>query len=329
MKVERIGCHEAAPPRATDLPAWTLLGATLLLIALLELWRPLPIAPLSLLPFVTACTPLVCIALFYSRIRPQENLVATAQSLLQMLVFSALGCVLQYLLAREGGALWDASFVAMDRSLGLDWLAYVQAVEARPALRSALTFAYAALISEAICVVLILGMTNRLEALRIFVLAGMMAGGIIILLSPIFPSTSCFVFLGLTQEDFRNVHVTAGYAQNVDYQALRDGTFAMIHLPKMQGIIAFPSYHASLATVNAWGFWKCGKTWLRVPGISLALGTIASAPIDGGHYFVDVLAGLVIAIPSMFIAKRLVLWKGPALRLRALPSRRSREAFAR
>ena len=329
MEVERIGCDEAAPPIATDVAAWTLLGVALVLIALLELWRPLPIAPASILPFTLACTPLVCIALFYSRIRPQENLVATAQSLLQMLIFSALGCLLQYLLAREGGALWDAWFAAMDRSLGLDWLAYIQAVEARPRLRSALTFAYATLISEAICVVLILGMTDRLQALRIFVLAGMMAGGIIILLSPMFPSTSCFVFLGLTQEDFQNVHVTAGYAQNADYQALRGGTFAMIYLPKMQGIIAFPSYHASLATVNAWGFWRSGKTWLRVPGISLALGTIASAPVDGGHYFVDVLAGIAIAIPSIFAAKRLVLWNGTALSLRALPFRRSREAFAR
>lgn len=329
MKVERIGCIEPAPPPATDLAAWTLLGAMAFLIVMLELRRPLPIAPASVLPFIMACTPLVCIALFYSLIRPQENLVATAQSLLQMLVFSALGGVLQYLLAREGGALWDAWFVATDRSLGFDWLAYVQTVEAHPALRSALTFAYAALISEAICVVLILGTTNRLEALRIFVLAGMIAGGVIILLSPLFPSTSCFVFLGLNQADFQNVHVTAGYAQNADYQALRSGTFAMIRLPQMQGIIAFPSYHASLATVNAWGFWKSGRTWLRLPGMSLALGTIASAPIDGGHYFVDVLAGIAIAIPSICAAKRLVLWNASASTLKTLSFRRSGEAIAR
>jgi membrane-associated phospholipid phosphatase len=156
----------------------------------------------------------------------------------------------------------------------------------------------------------------------------MLCGAVTILLSPLFPSVSSYVFLGLGPAEFRNVNVSPGYTQFAHLDALRKGTLTLIELPKLQGIIAFPSYHAGLATVNAWGFWNARSTWLRIGGVLLATGTIVSAPVHGGHYFADVMAGMAIAVLSIEAARRLAYWRGPAIPLRASPFRRSREAFA-
>jgi membrane-associated phospholipid phosphatase len=96
----------------------------------------------------------------------------------------------------------------------------------------------------------------------------------------------------------------------------------------LQGIIAFPSYHAGLAMITLWGFWRSGTKWIRWPGIALALATILSTPVDGGHYLVDVIAGLCVAGCSLALAQRAIFWRFRVAPLRASPFRRSREAFA-
>ena len=62
--------------------------------------------------------------------------------------------------------------------------------------------------------------------------------------------------------------------------------------------------------------------------MAVALTTLAATPVDGGHYFVDVLAGIAIAAASLAAASRLVFVRLPLPAIRALPFRRSREAFA-
>jgi len=305
-----------------------LLASIAVLIGVLELRRPLVIEPASSIPFLIACAPVVAVALCYTYLRPRQNFAVMAITLSQMLVFSMMGCVLQYLLAREGGPMWDATLSGCDKALGVDWLSLVRTVDAHPVVAWTLGKAYQAMIPEAIAVILILGVLNRLDQLRVFLLAGMLCGAIIIILSPLFPSVSSYVFLGLTQADFKHVNVVPGYSQLADFEALRRGTFTVIHLPQLQGIIAFPSYHAGLATTNAWGFWNSRIEWLRWPGMLLAAATIISAPVFGGHYVVDVLGGIAIAVCSIIAAKRLAYWRGITLPLKASLSGHSEEAFA-
>ena len=114
-----------------------------------------------------------------------------------------------------------------------------------------------------------------------------------------------------------------------DLKALRDGTFAELRLSSMQGIITFPSYHAGLSLVSLWGFWASRMAWLRWPGMTLAALTIAATPVDGGHYLVDVLAGVAIAAVSVAAAVRAVRWTPALPRFTASPSRHSHAASAR
>lgn len=287
-----------------------------MLIAALELRAPLAVDPASTIPFLAACSPLAAIALFYGRVRPNENLALMATTLLQVLLFSALGSILQYLLAREGGQLWNPELTRWDRSLGIEWTALVRTVDRLPAAAFALKIAYKSLIPQVVVLVVLLGLGGRRDLLRAYMLAGMLCGASCILLSTMFPAVASYVHLGLRARDYPNLDLDLSYAAAAELDALRAGRLMLIRLPDMQGIVTFPSYHAGLATVNLWAFLNGGRSKARILGAIAALGTIVSAPIHGGHYVVDVLAGIAIGTASILAACRLIYWRAARLRLR-------------
>lgn len=316
----------ATPTPTSDNAAWASIALLALGVSIAELASPMPIAAWSLQTLAIACAALGGAAYFYRTVRHRENFAVMCIALMQVLLFSALGSILSYLLARGGGLLWDQSFTAWDRALGLDWLGFVRAVDQHGWLVTALRLAYASLIPQIIVLVLVLGFTGRLEKLRGVMLGAILCGTVCVLASPFFPAVSNYVALGLTAADFRHVDPYAGYIHLADFNGLRDGTMSVLDLAKMQGIITFPSYHAGLSAVTLWGFWTSGVRWLKWTGPIVALGTIVATPVDGGHYFVDVLAGIAIAIASVLVARRAVRWTPAWPRLTASPSRRSHAA---
>jgi membrane-associated phospholipid phosphatase len=77
---------------------------------------------------------------------------------------------------------------------------------------------------------------------------------------------------------------------------LRDGTFRHLVAEGAEGIISFPSLHAGLGLLFAFALWPIGYIgWIS---LLLNLMMIAATPVDGSHYFSDVLAGLTIAALS-------------------------------
>jgi hypothetical protein len=314
--------------RTGESAAWALIGALAAAVVALQLWSPLPVAPGSLVALATACAALGCTAIFYRRVRVQENFAIICTGLTQVLLFSAVGSILSYLLAREGGALWDARLEAWDAALGFDWLAYVRLVDAQGWLVAPVRWAYASLVPQLIVLVLALGFSMQIARLRRLVFAAMLSGTITILLSALFPAVGYYVHHGLTAADFEHIRPWAGLVHEADFMALRNGTMTALRLTEMQGIVTFPSYHAGLATVTLWGFWVSRLAWLKWPGTAVALATILATPIDGGHYLVDVLAGIAVGALAIAAAGRAICWRPEGL-FRSSPSRRSRAAFAR
>jgi membrane-associated phospholipid phosphatase len=74
---------------------------------------------------------------------------------------------------------------------------------------------------------------------------------------------------------------------------LRDGTFRHLVAEGAEGIITFPSLHAALGLLFIFALWPVRYIgWISV---LLNLAMIAATPVDGGHYFSDVVAGLTLA----------------------------------
>ena len=321
----------SAAPRSgefqtSDAAGWALLLLLALGLLAVQLTAPLTIDPASLIKLAVAGSTLVAAALFYRWRRPNPAFAAMCFGLTQVLLFSAMGALLSYALARNGGALWDESFARWDRALGFDWLGYVRWVDQSELIATTYRYAYASLVPQVVVLVIVLGFTLRLALLRAVLAAAMISGTSIVLLSALFPAESNFVALGLKAEDFTHVNPFAGFSHYPHLVALREGTEFVIRLPEMQGIITFPSYHAGLATVTLWGFVRSGIAPLQWLGGLTALLTILATPVDGGHYVVDVLAGIGIAAASILAARQAVRWS-PALRpIRPSPFRRSRAA---
>jgi hypothetical protein len=321
--------RRSAQATSNDSASWAVIGALVIAVVAAELVSPLAIAIGSLANLALACVALGSAAAFYRFVRINERFSAACTGLAQALLFSAAGAILSYLLARDGGALWDGTLHRWDRVLGFDWLGYAHAVDAHPWLVAIFNIAYGSLISQTILVILALGFSGRIEALRMFILAAILSGSTAILLSPLFPAVGNFTYLGLKHSGFAHVWQSANLADVRDFLAVRNGSMAVLDLRKMQGIIVFPSYHGALATTTLWAFWRSGLKWLRWGGSLLAALTIAATPINGGHYGVDILAGVAVAAASIAAAKRLVYLRLPFAAIRAWPFRRSREAFAR
>jgi membrane-associated phospholipid phosphatase len=321
--------HSNERGESGDLAAWAAIALLALGVALCQWLRPLPVAPDSLIPLVIACGALFGAAWFYRSVRRREHFAVMCVALAQVILFTAFGIVLSYLLARSGGALWDSRLAEWDRAIGFDWLAYVRAIDGSSIATAWFKLAYASLIPQVITLVIALGFMRRLADLRAVMLAAILAGTITILVSPFFPAVGNYVHLGLTARDFANVDPFAGYVHLADFNGLRDGSTGALRLGAMEGIITFPSYHAGLSVVTLWGFWLTRIAWLKWPGMLLAATTIAATPVDGGHYLVDVIAGGAIAVAAIFAAREAVYWQPEFARLRASPSRRSRAASAR
>lgn len=294
-----------------DDAAWLILLGILLLVAALQWRTPLWVEPAGLLPISLATLALGGAASFYARVRVRPNFSAMCLSLLQILLFSTIGSLLSYLLAREGGPLWDTTLARWDAAIGFDWLSYVRWIDDHGWMVLPLKIAYASLIPQILILVLAQGFAGRISDMRRMIFAAMLCGTITILLSPLFPAVSNFVHLGLQSQDFTHVDPWAGYIHLADYQSLRAGTMHSLMLTKAQGIITFPSYHAGLATVTLWAFWR--TPWVRWPGVVTAILTIVATPVDGGHYLVDILAGIALASACIALSSKATDWRWPSM----------------
>jgi membrane-associated phospholipid phosphatase len=112
--------------------------------------------------------------------------------------------------------------------------------------------------------------------------------------------------LGLSPSDY--AHITpSGYLDQLrDFPRVRDGSLRDLHIVDLVGIITFPSFHAAACVLYLWALWAIW--WMR-PIMVVTNGLMLLAtPVGGGHYFVDVFAGMAVAVLAIAAAKWLDAW---------------------
>ena len=287
----------SSPSRTGDLASWLLLGAMLLLFLGLNRQDPFTIAPeKAILP---AMGLLVLLTMSIAgRLWSMPRLAAAGTAFLQMTLFTMLGVMLSYVIAARGGALWDMQLESWDRALGLDWAAIRDMVDRSSALVTLLGLGYHSLIPQMIVAVVALSCLGRFDELRITVAAAILSGFATILISGLMPAD------GNLFDPARYDHLwpPVALSQAELIAGLRTGTTRVLDLTAMQGIITFPSYHAALAGIFIWAFGAVPK--LAIPAALWSRLTIVATPLGGGHYAVDVLAGLALATISVPAAGR-------------------------
>lgn len=291
-------------PATRDRAAWFILLAMVIACVVLQ-----PATPLTLIPH-TAALPMAGLALLaalslWGQLTDRPRLAWIGIAFLQMTLFTLLGIVLSYALAAQSGALWDPRFAAWDRALGLDWPALRAGLDEWPVLVWVLSLSYYSLVPQMIVAIVGLGACERQDTLRLIVCAALLAGFATILLSGLTPATGNLFEAG----DYDHLWPAVTAMTSEEVLRLRDGSLRALDLGQLMGIVTFPSYHAALALIFIRAFRDVPR--LRMIGAIWAMLTIVATPINGGHYLVDVLAGLALGWASLPVAAWLIR-PGPA-----------------
>lgn len=249
---------------------------------------------------VGACLALVAGSVFYRRWRPDPRLASGLENTAQLIAFAAVGAPLSYLAAATDLPLIDHAFDAIDRALGLDWMALLGVMNAHPALYAVMRPVYLSLTLQMTLVTLCLAFSGRLIGLRVYLIAFMLSALATIALSAVLPAAGVWPHYALTQAASPHVMPAVSPSWPV-FDGLRDGSFRALVAVGSEGIITFPSLHAALAVILIVALWPVPV--LRWLILALNLLMLAATPIDGSHYFVDVFAGVIVAALSVVAAR--------------------------
>jgi membrane-associated phospholipid phosphatase len=197
-------------------------------------------------------------------------------ALLLTVVFSVGFATLTYLAARLAPPLIDDWLIGCDHWLGFSTIRPWQHTH----LGAFLAVAYYSLLVQTAATIAVLGLLGRREPLEQF-LERMMVAGLIVL--------ACFLAapaIGPSAAD-----PSADMVRYLEhFQELRAGTRTGLDLAETEGLITFPSFHTIWAMLLVAA---CPRPLKAASAVLNAL-VIASTLTTGGHYLIDVLAGILV-----------------------------------
>jgi hypothetical protein len=207
---------------------------------------------------------------------------------------------LSYIAASADLPLQDANFALFDGLLGLDWRVYYNFIMAQPEFIPYAQLSYAALAPLPFIVPLALCLTGHFVRLQQFVIATTVSVALAAAISAVLPALGTYAELGVpaTADGFS---ATGYLAQLEDLPVLRAGGLRALDLTHLKGIITFPSFHAAAGILAIWSIWCVW--WLRPAALILYGGMLLSTPLMGGHYFVDIIAGVGVAALAIGVSR--------------------------
>jgi hypothetical protein len=221
-------------------------------------------------------------------------------SVAQGVLITSVMAPLTYVAASAALPLQDANLHAIDQALGLDWRGYLAFIDEHPLLSALLAKAYAMIGSQILIVPLLLAALGRFCRLQQYILALALTLIATTVISLFVPAIGVYHQLGLTAADHPNVTPGAYLDCSRDLPLVRDGALRHLDLFKLAGIVTFPSFHAASAVLYAWALWPI--RWARPVVLIVNAAMLVSTPVGGGHYFIDLIAGIAVTLLAIVAA---------------------------
>jgi hypothetical protein len=242
------------------------------------------------------------VAYVYRRWRPNPIFVTMTKETAWLLAFSACAAVLSNLVVTWNLPQIDGAIAAFDHAIGFDWSTYYAFLTGQTWIGAAASLLYVLTLPLIAFAVIALSLKGRTDRASELVLAVMIGALIAILVSGILPSSGALAWFrpdgtGLAHKPI----VDLDYKQA--FFDLRDGRVPVFSLDGIKGLIAFPSYHATLSVLVVLAFRGMPKYFWPLFVLNAAI--LATTPVEGGHHLADTLAGVVLAIVAVAIAARL------------------------
>ena len=217
---------------------------------------------------------------------------------------------LTYIAGVANWPLQDHALLAIDRAMAMDPETIARFVNDHDWLGGLLLRAYALIKIMLLAVPIVLTLTLRLVRLQIFVFAFSIALIITVAISTFVPAVGTWYGLNIAPAHFPSLDGSMYEAQLRDILALRDGSLRHLEMFKLTGIVSFPSFHAASAVLYLWALWPVRY----IGGLAAALNLlmIASTPVIGAHYMIDVFGGVALAAISILLGKYFLEAVSPA-----------------
>lgn len=212
------------------------------------------------------------------------RLFAFSHTLLIMHLFIATSLVMCFAAAMHGAPLIDETLARADHTLGFDWVTSNGWVEAHPTLVAVLRLSYISMTPQMVVVCGILAwLKKNTQMWELFWLA-LIILTLCLIASINIPAAGPFAYY--------NIHSDRHYV--TVFRAFHDGTAHVLTGKMVAGIISFPSFHAAMGVLYIYA--ARGIKLFFPTMLVLNLIMIASTLYIGGHYLVDTLAGVILAL---------------------------------
>ncbi len=221
------------------------------------------------------------------RLRAERAALVMEYFCLSLVATAAFGVFSYLAMASAYGPLLDGPFLAADRVLGFDWLAMYHWITARPVLSMTLQILYVSMLVQGLIAGIVLGIRGERHDMRILFR--------IIFISSFITCIGAILWPALGPYHVFHIHGRGAYL--VDMQHLLSHQNLTFKLWDLTGVVSFPSFHAVVALAYAWGLRRAGLFGKVM--VVINAGMLISIPAFGGHYLVDVLAGVAVMLVSL------------------------------
>ncbi len=184
----------------------------------------------------------------------------------------------------------DDLLAGLDRSIGFDWVYFYTLFKDNAWLSVAGKIAYVSIFISPTVLILAFAWTGRRMEARRFLFAFGVSLALTVLMAAFFIAKGAIEYhVGPTPDYVPQT----GLHQAQIIRDLRSGALDWVDPARLAGLLTFPSFHATSATLFIWAAWPI--RWLRGPMLAVNLAMLLATPIEGGHYLVDIFAGMAIA----------------------------------
>lgn len=235
--------------------------------------------------------------------RVSEGLESVGIFLMLFFVLSLANGLYMFLAAATQHPLMDGTMAAMDRSIGFNWPAVVEAANSSPLLASILVASYASVLYQ-VPLVLIFHASMRGRA-RFFEFAATLVVALFMAttISMLVPTAGAYSYYQPQASSYSHFTAIGGLAHLETLHQLRSLAPYEFTVSKLVGLVSFPSFHTSLGILIVFAL---RRTFLFWPAVMVNAAMIAATIPEGGHHLMDVIGGAIIAAISI----SLIRWVG-------------------
>ena len=238
-------------------------------------------------------------AAWYTVVRFDQIVSSLCGSLSLLLLLGPALCMFTYATTILSGRfpLQDTAFAALDRALGFDWPQQLAFFDNHPLAAAIGHLAYTSILYQAGAALLVLTLAGDAERLQDMTVAFWISCVACALVECLLPAVGAYAYYGIGAAQHSHIDLVTKDTTVALVIALREGTERTFNFCTAAGIISFPSFHACLGLLFIWTFWQTPVLKWVILALNMIL--IAATPLNGSHYVVDVVAGLLIAYGSI------------------------------